>query len=183
MQSLRLTHEQIQAMVDHARNEQAHEACGIIAGGVGVATRIIPIQNTANNPQHHYQMNAKELLLALKNMDAAGEEMIGIYHSHPGSEAIPSLEDIQAAQVNTPNTVHVIIGLKYGKARLQAWHIHDGLVEKVELLVGNQSSMALLPMTRTQIMAVIIATILAVLLLLTVSLSLLPSAPPILTLQ
>jgi proteasome lid subunit RPN8/RPN11 len=183
MRSLRLTHEQIQAIVDHARQDQPHEACGIISGNGDVVARIMPIHNIARNPQHHYRMDAKDLLQVLKNMNAAGEEMLGVYHSHPKHEPIPSSEDIREAQLNTPNMVHVILSLKYGKTRLQAWHIHDGLVDKVELLVGNQLSLALAPMTRAQTMAIILATILALAFLLIISLNLLPPAPSIPTPQ
>lgn len=179
MRSLHLSHEQIQAIVDHARHEQPHEACGIISGNGDVVARIIPIDNIASQAQCHYQMNAKDLLQALKNIDVVDEEMLGIYHSHPNHEPIPSSEDIHEAQLNTPNLTHVIVSLKYGKTRLQAWQIHGGQVDKVELLVGNQQSRALPPMTRAQIVAIILATILTVAFLLIISLSLLPPAPPI----
>lgn len=183
MRSLRLKHEQIQAMVDHARHEQVHEACGILSGNGDVVARIIPIDNITSHPQYHYQMDAKELLKALKNIDAGGEEMLGIYHSHPNHEPIPSLEDIREAQLNTPNIIHVIVSLKYGKIRLQAWHIYEEQVDKVELLVGNQQSRILPAMTQTQIVAIILATILTMTFLLIISLSLLPPAPPIPTAQ
>jgi len=183
MQTLRLSHEQMQSIVNHARNEQPYEACGIIAGSVGVASRIIPIKNAAINAEYHYQMDAQELLQALKDMDSAAEEMLGVYHSHPKNEPIPSPEDVREAQLNTPNIVHIIISLKYGKARLQAWHIQDGQAHKVELLVGNQISVSLPAMTQAQIIAVILAAILAMLFLLIISFSLLPPAPPIPTAQ
>lgn len=174
MQTLRLSHDQIQSIVTHARNEQPYEACGIISGSVGVASRIIPIKNAAINAQYHYQMDAKELLQALQNIDSADEQMIGIYHSHPNNEPVPSPEDIREAQLNTPNIVHVIVSLKYGKARLQAWTMQDGQVHKVELLVGNQISANLPEMSQTQVIAVILAAILAVAFLLMISFSLLP---------
>jgi proteasome lid subunit RPN8/RPN11 len=173
----------MQSIVNHARDEQAHEACGIIAGQVGVASRIIPISNVATNAQYHYQMDAQELLQALKAIDAADEDMLAVYHSHPNSEAIPSLEDVREAELNTPNIVHLIISLKYGKARLQAWRIHDGKADRVELLIGNQMSANLEPLSQTQIIAIILATILAVAFLLMISFYLLPLAPPIPTPQ
>ena len=179
MQTLRLSHEQIQSIVNHARQEQPDEACGIIAGKVGIASRIIPIKNAASNAQHHYQMDTKELLQALKEMDSVDEEMLGIYHSHPNNEPIPSPEDIREAQLNTPNSLHIIVSLKYGKARLQAWHIQLGQIEKVDLLIGNQISANLPEMSQTQVIVVILAAILALAFLLMISFGLLPPAPPI----
>lgn len=183
MQTLRLSSEQMLSIVNHARNEQAKEVCGIIAGNVGVASRIIPIKNAASNPEYHYQMDAQELLQALKDIDLADEEMLGVYHSHPNNEPIPSEEDVREAQLNTPNMVHVILSLKYGKVRFQAWHIHDGRAERVELLVGNQMSVSVFAMSKAQVIAVILAAIVAVLFLLMISFSLLPPAPPIPTVQ
>lgn len=183
MQHLRLSHEQVQAIVDHAVNELPNEVCGLIAGRDGKAKQIVPIKNVADKPQQQYQMDAQEQLQALKSFDEQNIDWIAVYHSHPNGQPLPSSEDIRDADLNTPNICHLIIGLKNQKVRLQAWRIHDGQVDEVELLIGQQQSNSLAPMSQLQIWAVIIAIIIAVILLLGISFSLLPPAPPLPTPQ
>ena len=179
MQSLRLSHEKMQEIVDHAKNAFPNEACGLIAGLEGQASEIIAIKNIAENPQAHYMMDANEQLQALKHFDNQGIEWLGVYHSHPNSKPIPSLEDIDSAELNTSNLCHVIVGLEHQKVTLQAWHIHNGEVNPVEILIGQQESYSIAPMSKVQIWAIILAIIIGIILLLLMSFSLLPPAPPI----
>lgn len=183
MRSLRLSHQQVQAIIDHCVESQPDEACGLIAGQGGTTEQIIPIGNVADNPQQHYQMGANEQLKALKWIEASHLEWIAVYHSHPDSVPIPSLEDIHSAELNTPSLIHLIVSLKNNRSRLQAWHIHDGQVDEVELLIGQQQSDGVTPMSRMEIWAVLIAIFIGVVLLLAISFSLLPPAPPIPTPQ
>lgn len=176
---LRLSIEQVDAIVAHALAESPHEACGLIAGKGEKASRLIPIKNTAAHPQSHYQMDAGELLRAYKNIESEGLDCIAVYHSHPKSEPLPSQEDIREAELNTPNMTHLILSLKPPKARLQAWRIQLGQVDKVELLIGREASENVPKLSQMQIGSIIVATIFAVLLLLAISFSLLPPAPPI----
>ncbi|GAB5489942.1 MAG: hypothetical protein Phog2KO_01570 [Phototrophicaceae bacterium] len=179
MQSLRLSHEQIQNIVDHAKNDLPNEACGLIGGLNGKVLHIIPIKNVANNPQVHYLMDANEQLQALKQFDQQNIEWLGVYHSHPNGKAIPSQEDSRSAELNTPNLCHVIVGLKNQDVHLQAWHIHNAEIDPVELLIGQQNSYSIAPMSKVQIWAIILAIVIAVILLLGMSFNLLPPAPPI----
>jgi [CysO sulfur-carrier protein]-S-L-cysteine hydrolase len=176
---LRLSIEQVDAIVSHAVEDAPHEACGLIAGKESKASRLIPIKNAAPNPQNHYQMDSAELLRAYKRIEADGLDCIGIYHSHPETAPLPSQEDIREAEVNTPNMIHLIVSLKPPKARLQAWRIQIGQVDEVELLIGNEESANVPKLSQMQIRSIIFATIFAVLLLLAISFSLLPPAPPI----
>jgi proteasome lid subunit RPN8/RPN11 len=176
---LRLSIEQVDAIVAHALSESPNEACGMIAGKGAKASRLIPIKNAAANPQSHYQMDSAELLRAYKSIELEGLDCLAIYHSHPKSEALPSQEDIREAEINTPNMIHLIISLKPPKARLQAWQIQIGQVDEVELLIGNEAAANVPKLSQMQVGAIVLATVFAVLLLLAISFSLLPPAPPI----
>jgi [CysO sulfur-carrier protein]-S-L-cysteine hydrolase len=178
---LRLSIEQVNAIVGHAVSDAPHEACGLIAGKAGKASRIIPIKNVAAHPESHFAMDSAELLKAYKAIEAEGWDCIAIYHSHPNSEPIPSQEDIRQAEINTPNMIHLIISLKPPKARLQAWEIQGGEVDKAELLLGNEASANVPKLSQIQRWALFLATLFAVLLLLAISFSLLPPAPIIAT--
>jgi proteasome lid subunit RPN8/RPN11 len=183
MRSLRLSHQQVQFIVEQAQAAAPYEVCGLIAGKMGVANHLFPIPNRSATPEQHYDMEPNALLKTYKDIDAVGEMLLAVYHSHPKSDPIPSQTDIRDATRHMPNVVHLIVSLKYDKPRLQAWYIHDEQVSRAELLVGNQKSRNIQPLSKTQVLAIVLAILLAVALLLTISISLLPPAPPIPTPQ
>lgn len=176
---LRLSIEQANAIVAHAVSEAPREACGLIAGKGGQALRLFPVKNVAAYPESHFEMDSAELLAAYKAMEADSLDCIAIYHSHPNSAPLPSQEDIRAAEINTPNMIHLLISLKASKAELQAWRIQIGQVDEVELLIGSEPSANVPKRSQLERWAIFFATVFAVLLLLAISFSLLPPAPPI----
>lgn len=183
MRSLRLSHQQVQTIVDHCIDSLPDEACGLIAGQRGLAKNIVPIKNISGNREIHYQMDAIEQLKAHKLIETEKLDWIAVFHSHPDSEPIPSQEDIRSAELNTPNIIHMIVSLRNNQSRLQVWHIHNGQVDEVELLIGQQESHAVEAMSRLEVRAVMFAILIAVALLLIISFNLLPPAPPIPTPQ
>lgn len=176
---LRLSIEQLDAIVAHAVAEAPREACGLIAGKNGQALRLFPVKNVAANPESHFEMDAAALLAAYKALETESLDCIAIYHSHPKSAPIPSQEDIRAAEINTPNQIHLLISLKDKEAQLQAWHIQLGQVDRVELLIGSEPSANVPKPSQVEAWAIFFATVFAVLLLLAISFSLLPPAPHI----
>ena len=179
MRSLRLTQQQVQAIVEQAQTDAPQEICGLISGENSIATHIFPITNHSATPEQHFEMEPIALLKAYKHMDATGTQLLAVYHSHPASDPIPSPTDIRDAMRHMPNLAHLIVSLKHEKPRLQAWYIHNVQVDRVELLIGKQPSHATKPLTQAQIVAIVLTTIVAAVLLLTISIALLPPAPPI----
>jgi proteasome lid subunit RPN8/RPN11 len=178
MMWLWLTHAQASAILDHARAEAPREACGLVAGvseaGMYKAVEIIPVANTAPDPQRLYQMDERELARQITRLNARGLSLVGLYHSHPAGDPIPSPVDV--AQATYPDTAYLIAGLKHGE--LAAWEIRYGQVRPVDLHIGSQPP----PQTgerlsRAQQTAIIAAALLAFTLLIVISLSLLPPAP------
>lgn len=176
-----LTDEQARQILDHAHEEAPREACGLIAGRVGVAAGVIPMRNVASDPVHHYAMDKGELSHYLPTLADQGLDLIGIYHSHPRTDPIPSPEDV--ANAFYPNTAYLIISLKDKKPHLAAWLIERGRVEPLELAIGTTASSITAsitePLSYEQKFAVILSALLAFALLIMLSLSLLPPAPPI----
>ncbi len=178
MEYLRLSHEQARAMIHHAQASYPAEACGLIGGQANTAHLLIPVTNVAANPNSQFQMAAHELLQGLKTIEVAGFDLIGIYHSHPKSDPIPSSTDIQMAEKHYPQVAQVIISLKYQRPRLKAWHIQPGRVDALDLIVGK--SVAETPsyrLSRAQQMAIVLAACLSLIIMLSISLTLLPPAP------
>ncbi len=57
----------------------------------------------------HYSMVPQEQFKVIKAIRAAKQEMLAICHSHPGTPARPSQEDLRLAL--TPDVVYVIVSL------------------------------------------------------------------------
>ncbi len=127
-------------IVAHAKADHPDEACGVVAGPEGSdrPTRFVPMVNAAGSPTF-YEFDSMELLGLYKDMDAADEEPVVVYHSHTATEAYPSRTDIGLAQ--EPNAHYVLVstrehGNSEGAVEFRSYRIVDGEVveEDVTLL-------------------------------------------------
>lgn len=172
-----LTPEQAQALIDHAHAEAPCEACGLIAGRGQRAAAIIPITNAAADPLHAYYFDERQFAAALMGLEARGQELIAFYHSHPRSAPIPSATDIR--QAHYPDTPYLIIGLKDGHADIAGWLMHYGQVSPVTIHVGGDPPPEQPTFSQAQKIAILMGALIAFAVMIVVSLSLLPPAPPI----
>ena len=99
---------ELQKIIEHCHLEYPNEACGILAGSKCIVELAIKMTNTDSSPSS-YAMDPQEQLRVVKNMRQAGLELVGIYHSHTGSEAYPSSTDVRLAYY--PDTAYVIVTL------------------------------------------------------------------------
>jgi len=100
----------IDEIVAHARGDLPNECCGMIGGRDGEATKVVRVANAAASPLR-YEMDPQGQFDALKSIEGAGDELIGIYHSHTRSAAYPSQTDVNQA-VAWPEQVYVIVSLE-----------------------------------------------------------------------
>jgi proteasome lid subunit RPN8/RPN11 len=125
-------------LVAWARQGYPNEACGVIAGDAfaadgGRATRFVGTRNADASP-FRYRIDAEEQLRAFLEIEDAGEEIWGIFHSHVRSPAVPSPTDVGLAFY--PGSLYLICSLSDADAPLvRAWTIEDGEVAEVPLEV------------------------------------------------
>jgi proteasome lid subunit RPN8/RPN11 len=101
------------AIVAHARQGKPEEVCGIVRGRGRDAFAAIPGRNMAPERIENYEVDPQTLLLQFKFEDE-GDEMMGIYHSHPVSEAYPSATD--AWNAHYPECIYLICSLEHDDA-------------------------------------------------------------------
>ena len=107
------------------------ECCGLLAGSDGIITRIFPATNALASPTS-YEIAPKELFQLFRCMREEGLEHLGIYHSHPATENVPSPRDIELAAY--PNEAYFIISLlPAAPYPVRAFSIRDGQVEELEI--------------------------------------------------
>jgi [CysO sulfur-carrier protein]-S-L-cysteine hydrolase len=126
-----------QALVDeivaHAREELPNECCGMVGGLEDEARTVYPAENAEASP-FRYSIDAKEQFRLMREIEEAGEELAGIYHSHTKSPAYPSQTDVNLA--GWPDAVYLIASLADAEAPdLKGFWIREGEISEAELAV------------------------------------------------
>jgi proteasome lid subunit RPN8/RPN11 len=118
-------------IVRHARAEAPKEACGLVAGRAGRPTRVIRCANAHPAPVTRYAIDPREQLRAFREMEANGEELFAIYHSHPATQPYPSPTD--RAEAHYPEALYVLVSLRDVSPEMRAFRVRDGWVREVAL--------------------------------------------------
>lgn len=109
-----------------AAAEATTEICGVLIGRRTpqiVVHGIVPGRNLHRRPQQHFLLDAQTLLMADAQARAAGDEILGFYHSHPNGNALPSPHDRRDAW---PGYLYLIVAVERGAPRyLCAWICHS----------------------------------------------------------
>jgi len=92
----RIQQSHIEEMIDHAKEHDPNECCGILAGTGEDITHIYRVKNSTPSP-FRYVMDPKEQFEVMKNADDNGLELLCFYHSHTHSPAFPSDTDVRMA--------------------------------------------------------------------------------------
>lgn len=83
-----------QAMRDEVVRWAPEEACGLLAGpSLGQIERVFPVTNRLHSPSR-FEMEPREQIRAFLEIEAAGIELVAMYHSHPTGPANPSPTDL-----------------------------------------------------------------------------------------
>lgn len=157
----------IQDMIAHARELAPHECCGILSGKQETVVGCYRITNImASMPEQElsrfegaklsdlqrlsaeeradiaFQMDAKEMAMAQRDMRTKNADLIGFYHSHTASPARPSQTDITIAmefenyrtKLNLPAPFHCIVSLENADdPDIRAYRIQDSQATEVPI--------------------------------------------------
>ncbi len=115
----------VDQVLAHARRDHPDEACGIITGRDGVATRVVEMENAERSPTF-YRFDAQEQLRVWREMDDADEVPLVIYHSHTATEAHPSRTDISLA--GEPDAHYLLVSTRAETDEVRSFRIADGQV-------------------------------------------------------
>lgn len=95
------------------------EVCGVLLGRSAPRLRLEAIvagRNVHPQPRAHFLLDAATLLVADRQARAAGQAIIGFYHSHPGGQPLPSAADRRDAW---PGYLYLIVAVP--QRALTAW--------------------------------------------------------------
>jgi proteasome lid subunit RPN8/RPN11 len=128
--TLRLPRDFADHIIDQARSEHPNEACGLLAGSNGAATRIFAMTNAERSPVI-YRIDPKEQLRVFNEIEDDGLQLVGIYHSHTRSPAYPSDTDVRQAYY--PEAAYLIVSLAEADPVLRGFRINEGKVTEIDL--------------------------------------------------
>jgi [CysO sulfur-carrier protein]-S-L-cysteine hydrolase len=129
---MRISDEVRAELVAHARADAPNECCGMIAAANGRLTTYFPAANEFKSPMR-FQLDSADQLRIMKQIEARGEEIGAIFHSHPKSEAYPSQTDVNLARW-WPGVLWLICSLAGAEPVVRGFRIDDGRIEEVELV-------------------------------------------------
>jgi proteasome lid subunit RPN8/RPN11 len=127
-------------LVAHAMGQFPNEACGLLAGALNgspgtaaKAERFFPMTNADASPVS-YRLDPKEQLHVFNELEEAGLELVGIYHSHTHSEAYPSPTDQRLAFY--PEAHYLLVSLEdRNDPVLRGFTIQDGEIQEQDVTI------------------------------------------------
>lgn len=118
-------------LIEHSKTEFPDEACGILAGRGCRVERVYRMKNT-DKSRTSFFMDPTEQIRAMKEIRTSGLDFIGIYHSHPDTEAYPSAHDVELAYY--PEVSYVIVSLRdRDNPEIRSFKILEGKITEEEV--------------------------------------------------
>ena len=122
-------------MTAHCLRVFPEEGCGLLAGN-GSPSRVVsclPVRNEAASARF-YALDPEDHLRADRAAEAAGLEIIGVFHSHTHTDAYPSATDVEMAP--DPAWHYVLVSLRAEVPSIRSFRIADQVVEEEPLVFG-----------------------------------------------
>ena len=127
MAILKLSKESQEGMQKHAEATYPYECCGFFYGSNGDVREIGEIKEVTNSKEgdqrRRFEVSPLDYMGAEKYALESGQELLGIYHSHPDHPAIPSEHDLKQA---VPFFSYIILAVKQGTLEdTKSWQLND----------------------------------------------------------
>lgn len=103
MQVIILTEAQKKILTNHSEKEEPNESCAILFGtkkGEEIVVKKLYLTENIEKSPINFTISAEQRLLADKMEKELEMEIIGIFHSHPDSNAYPSNTDKKFMELN-----------------------------------------------------------------------------------
>jgi proteasome lid subunit RPN8/RPN11 len=98
-----LLHDHINILAKHAKEASPNESCAILFGKIEkdhfLVKDIFLTENIANSPIN-FTISNDDLIKGYQEAEKRKLDVVGIFHSHPDSEAYPSITDQKFMEIN-----------------------------------------------------------------------------------
>ena len=99
MQKIILSQSDKKILTEHAENEEPNESCAILFGKASLVSEVFLTKNIEESPVN-FTISNEQLIEGYKIAEEKRVEVIGVFHSHPNSDAYPSNTDKKFMQSN-----------------------------------------------------------------------------------
>ncbi len=110
-------------VIAHARKAAPAECCGLLLGRGEAVVEAVRARNIADSPAR-FLMDPRDHIDARRDARGRGLDVLGFYHSHPRSPAIPSATDL--AEATYPNHLYAIVSLAADPADVRLFRLDEG---------------------------------------------------------
>ncbi len=121
---LKISKKDIALIQSELEANKPYEACGVliglINGNVALVEKALPVTNSKRT-RRSFELDPKEHYNAWNEAERSGKEIVGVYHTHPVSSAVPSLWDRETME-NDPS-----VWLIAGADGMRAYVWDDGV--------------------------------------------------------
>ncbi len=114
----------LDTMISHAREDVPLECCGLLLGAGNLVDECVRTRN-ARASETAYLVDPTEHFAAVRRARRDGRAILGAYHSHPRSPAVPSPTDL--AEAHDADLLYVIVSLaEIGSPDVRGYRLEDG---------------------------------------------------------
>ncbi len=99
MQKIKLSETDKKILSEYSENQKPNESCAILFGKNDKVLDLFLTENIEKSPTN-FTISNKQLIEGYKMAEEKEMEVIGIFHSHPNSDAYPSNTDKEFMQSN-----------------------------------------------------------------------------------
>ncbi len=101
---LKITRCDVEIIKQELDANKPYEACGVLMGTINGSTALVekalPVTNVKRT-RTSFELDPQQFYDAWNDAEKNGKEIVGVYHTHPVSSAVPSLWDRETMQ-NVP---------------------------------------------------------------------------------
>ena len=120
---MRVARRALDEMIAAAWHAKPSECCGVLLGTAGAITETAPTRNLADDP-NRFLIDPEGHIAARREGRRRGLELVGFYHSHPHSPAVPSATDL--AEAAYPGHLYAIVSLAVEPALVRLYRLESG---------------------------------------------------------
>ena len=121
-------------IVSHARDTAPAECCGLLVGTGDAIVEAVRTRNAAADP-NRFEINPEDHIYARRTARQRGLEVLGFYHSHPRSPAMPSATDL--AEASYPGHLYLIVSVKVEPADVRLYRLNAGAFKEEAWLLDG----------------------------------------------
>jgi proteasome lid subunit RPN8/RPN11 len=121
-------------IVAHARETAPAECCGLLLGSAGSVLESARTTNLSSDP-NRFEIDPADHIRIRREARSRGLDVVGFYHSHPHSAAVPSERDRREALY--PGYLYAIVSLLNEPADVRLYRLEDEAFRDVSWLVGE----------------------------------------------